>query len=126
MRILNVIIISFIILTLSCCSHAQKQSFESLSNEQFNAFISKDSVIIIDVRTPKEFSEGHIPNAINIDVNSISFEDSIKKIPQNYKLAIYCRSGKRSKTAINSIYKWGYQGVELNNGYINWNNKIDE
>ena len=89
--------------------------FRSIENKEF---------VIIDVRTPQEFASGHIPNAININLSSPNFEKEIKKIAKDKKIALYCRSGRRSKTAMTRLTHWGYSGIELNEGFVNWNGKI--
>jgi len=56
--------------------------------------------IIIDVRTPEDFAQGHIENAINIDKDSAAFSDYIKALDISRAYLIYCQSGKKSSQAL--------------------------
>jgi rhodanese-related sulfurtransferase len=64
---------------------------------------------LIDVRTPEEFNGGHIPGAINIDVQVL--EQRMKEIPQDKAVVLYCRSGNRSSTAAGMLQRAGYTDV---------------
>ena len=77
--------------------------------------------IIIDVRTPREFVEGHIENALNIDFNSGTFRDEIYKLDKAKKYLIYCRSGNRSRRALSVMTELGFKEVyHFSEGIIGW------
>lgn len=98
-----------------------KPAFKSVSVEAYERIIADSSVVRLDVRTAKEFAEGHIPNAVNIDVLQADFiKKALATIPRNRTIAVNCRSGKRSKTAADLLAKKGYKVVELNSGFIGW------
>lgn len=86
-----------------------------------NSFISKyredsDSVMV-DVRTPVEFSEGHIAGAINIDFQNPNFATEIGKLDQSKKYFVYCQSGNRSGQAVRKIQSLGLKNIfELRGG----------
>ena len=68
-----------------------------------------------------EFSDGHIPRAININVMDDSFASmSDSLLQKDYPVAVYCRSGKRSKKAADILSKKGYQVVDLDKGFDAW------
>ena len=80
--------------------------------------------IIIDVRTPEEFAEGHIEGAINIDFQSENFRGQIGELNRNNKYLIYCRSGNRSRGALEVMVEMDFKEVyHLSAGIIKW---IDE
>jgi len=91
-----------------------------LSAAEFKKMVDTKSALIVDVRTTEEFSEGHIPGAINIDVNSPKFLKEIKKLPKTKPLALYCKSGRRSHQAATKIATRGFIIYELNNGFTDW------
>ena len=75
----------------------------------------------IDVRTAEEYAGDHIDNAINIDVLNDSFESkAVSTLPKDKTIALYCRSGRRSKNAAKILSANGYTVVELNSGYNGW------
>ena len=112
-------ILSTIFGLLSC--NAQSKKFESVDVATFAKVIADTTVVLLDVRTPEEYEEAHIGNAINIDVLQDSFESkAISILPKDKKIALYCRSGKRSKKAANILAAKGYKIIELNTGYLGW------
>lgn len=76
--------------------------------------------IILDVRTAQEYSEKHIPGAINIANESIGTED-ISELPDKDQLIlVYCRSGNRSKQASEKLVKLGYTNIIEIGGIKSW------
>lgn len=76
--------------------------------------------IILDVRTPEEFAEAHIPNAINVPNENIG-ESDIPELPDKDQLImVYCRSGRRSKEASAKLVKLGYTNIVEFGGIIDW------
>ncbi len=110
----------------AACSSSQNNQtkFPSQNNEDFAATINMPDIQLIDVRTPLEFSSGHIPGAINIDVNNRDFDKQTGLLNKNHPVAVYCRSGVRSKTAANKLVEKGYTVYELDKGILNWKGKI--
>ena len=87
----------------------------------FETSISDGSVIILDVRTPEEFNEGHIENALNIDIYGEEFAAKILKLDPNKSYGVYCRSGKRSLDASNFMEASGFTSIHhLKNGILSW------
>ncbi len=77
--------------------------------------------IIIDVRTPEEYGEGHIENAVNIDYNSESFKDQVGELNRDKIYLVYCKSGKRSAVAVDIMKELEF--MEINHlvvGIIGW------
>lgn len=68
--------------------------------------------VVIDVRTPQEFSQGHVPGAVNIDIQSPEFEAKIKKLDTAKVYKVYCRSGNRSGKALQKMKSLGFKDVE--------------
>ena len=105
--------------------YSQRRSsarFESMDNAEFATLIADTTVQLVDVRTPAEFAAGHIPEAKNIDVRGDNFDREAKAtLSKERPVAIYCRSGARSKTAARRLAAMGYRVYELNTGFMNWN-----
>ncbi len=113
-----------ILVALGFCSSiaANAGEFTSLSVTEFASAIKNDSILLVDVRTPAEYKSGFIERAINIDVKSSEFQTEAAKLDKTKKIAVYCRSGKRSKMAANVMADLGYQVIELNSGIMGWQN----
>ena len=100
------------------------KGFESVEAAEFAREIAKEGVQLVDVRTASEYAEGHIPNAVNIDVYSPDFAEQIAKLDKEQTVAIYCRSGRRSKSAAEQAVKLGFKVVELDGGVLSWRGKL--
>lgn len=101
--------------------NAQNAKFKSVNPQEFAKVISDTTVVRLDVRTAEEYADGHIDGAINIDVLKNDFlSKATAKIPKKSTVALYCRSGNRSKRAANMLSAKGYKVIELNTGYIGW------
>ena len=68
-----------------------QQAFDLIQENRDNA-----DFVILDVRTPEEYAEGHIENAINIDFYADTFREDLDKLDKDKRYLIYCRSGARS------------------------------
>ena len=77
---------------------------------------------VLDVRTPGEYSEGHIKYALNVDWSGDSFDQQIEALDKNEPLFVYCLSGGRSSSAASHLREVGFKEVyELNGGMMKWN-----
>ena len=103
------------------CS-AQKQPFDSLSPVDFEKLITeKPDIQLVDVRRPDEFEAGHIAKAVLINVQDSDFITKAKSLLDKSKpVAVYCRSGRRSKEAAQNLAKEGFKIYELDSGYLGW------
>ena len=120
------IFISAILCNLLGCTE-QQQKFESLDAEAFEQVISDTSVVRLDVRSIDEYASGHIDKAINIDVMKDDFKTKATSLlPKDKTIALYCRSGRRSKKAAGILVENGYKVVELNSGISGWINAQKE
>lgn len=80
---------------------------------------NNSGLIIIDVRTRDEYIREHIPHAINMDVQSSSFQNDIDNLDRNKTYFLYCRAGNRSVTAMNIMKDAGFTKVSTINGGFN-------
>jgi rhodanese-related sulfurtransferase len=100
--------------------------FQSVDAEHFAQIIEDTTVVRLDVRTDAEYQQGHIPGAILLDVTQSTFIDKAKQqLPKEKTIALYCRSGRRSKTAAQLLAKEGYKVVELNAGFNSWKGEVE-
>ena len=113
----------FLLLFLAGCtaSNEQENSYRQISMDEAVTMMEEESgYIILDVRTPEEFRERHIPNAINIPNETIGSED-IQELPDKDQLIlVYCRSGNRSKQASGKLAELGYTNIVEIGGINDW------
>ena len=119
-RAISLVFISTLI--LSGCS-SSSDSATDLDPVAFKAKTQEPGVIVLDVRTTQEFNEGHIENAININVESDTFLSQIESLDKSKSYAVYCRSGRRSADAITKMANQNFTSLlNLNGGVIDWTN----
>lgn len=108
-------------LILSCSN--DNMNYMSVDVEEFEAAISDTTVQVLDVRTAEEYMEGHIARSINIDVKTDTFEVGANtRLDKSHTVALYCRSGRRSKKAAEILSNNGFKVIELNEGITSWTN----
>ena len=100
----------------------QTNMFKTVDVAEFAKAVADTSYVVLDVRTPAEYAEGHIPGThFNIDVLEGSYtEIALKTLPKERPIALYCRSGNRSKNAARILAENGYQVLELVTGFRGW------
>jgi rhodanese-related sulfurtransferase len=88
---------------------------------QFEQMLADPNVVLIDVRTPQEFAEGHIKGTLNIDFYGDNFESEIHAINQSKTILVYCKSGNRSGKAASILAKNNFKIVyDLSGGISSW------
>ncbi len=124
----HIILALFALITLTACSQtAQRndtkdQTVVMLQPQEFKNQIESDDVILVDVRTPEEYNEGHINDAMNIDFMNDTFAEEIQKLDKTKPVYIYCRSGGRSGEAAKEMSELGFEKVyDLSGGIKNYN-----
>ncbi len=114
------------LVSLSACTQKNKENFKNLSSDDFEQLIQDENVQVVDVRTVAEYSQGHLPNSLNINVLDETFSASVdEQLDIKRPVAVYCRSGKRSRNAAKILEKKGYTVYNLDKGFEDWkkNNK---
>ena len=103
---------------MSACG---QKNYEDAGVEEFAALTGDPQVAVVDVRTAEEYAEGHIDGALNIDVRQDDFlTKATAALTKEKKIAVYCRSGRRSASAAGKLAAEGYQCVNLKGGITAW------
>lgn len=121
MKKLIPIVLSALMLT-GCAEMGNRTNFyRRISMEEAALMMAEEQgYIILDVRTPAEFAEKHIPNAINVPNETIGTGE-ISQLPDKDRLImVYCRSGRRSKEAAGKLVKLGYTNIVEFGGILDW------
>lgn len=115
--------IASVVILLNSCSNRQTQSTKTIISATEFADKMKElpTATIIDVRTPDEFSKGHLANANNYDWNGNEFDKQIAPLDKSEPVFVYCLSGGRSSSAANKMRSDGFKTVyELDGGIMKW------
>lgn len=96
----------------------------NISPEEGSELIKNGDVVIIDVRTSVEYSQGHLQKALNIDIRSENFNTLINDLDKSKKYLVYCASGKRSYNASTIMKELGFEKIyNLTGGITEWNSQ---
>ena len=110
-----------LLLLAGCGAQSEERTYRQVNAEEAATMMEEaSSYIILAVRTTEEYSETHIPGAINIPNETIGTED-IPELPDIEQLIlVYCRSGNRSKQASEKLVKLGYTNIVEFGGINDW------
>ena len=113
------------LLLAGCAAPAEEITYRQINMDEAITMMEEESgYIILDVRTPEEFAEKHIPGAINVANETIG-TDEIPELPDKDQLIlVYCRSGNRSKQASKKLAALGYTNIVEFGGINDWPGEI--
>lgn len=82
---------------------------------------AEPDAVLLDIRTPEEFVDGHIAGSVNIDFYAPDFADRIGQLDRDTTYVVYCRSGNRSASAMSVFADLGFTSVyEIDGGVLSW------
>jgi len=119
-------LVLFTLAMICCLLSAHAQQYQSVDNEEFAKIVKQKKTQLIDVRTAQEYESGHIAGALNMDILKPEFEAQASQLKKKHPVALYCRSGKRSKKAAEKLSSMGYKVYELNTGIAKWPGKTEK
>ena len=103
-------------LALTGCASGTS-AVQTVDPQAFLSTTAQQGVVVVDVRTPDEFAAGHLPNAVNINVEDPAFASQIESLDKSATYAVYCRSGRRSAVATDAMATAGFTSlVNLSGG----------
>jgi len=127
-KVTTLLLILFLWIGVSPASAKVSPTYQNVTVEQALTIIQenrKNSMfVIIDVRTPAEFQQGHIEGAVLIDILSPSFNNKINSLDKTKQYFVYCRSGNRSRRAMDFMEKLKFEKVyNMKGGFKDWASK---
>lgn len=99
---------------------AELAGWKDLGVAEFKKLLADTLVVLVDVRTPAEYQAGHIERARNIDVRGVDFDECILLLDRKRPVAVYCKSGVRSRMAARKLVKRGFRVYNLDKGYLSY------
>jgi len=126
MKKLIIFLLSLTLLT-ACAAPADKDmSYSQITmNETVVMMEEETGYVILDVRTPEEFAEKHIPGAINIPNETIGTDEITQLADKDQLILVYCRSGNRSKQASEKLAALGYSNIVEFGGINDWKGETE-
>lgn len=124
MKVFRSILSVLLVVAIGCATPSANNTYVSIGGQEAMERMEKEQdYIILDVRTPEEYSSGHLPNAINVPVETIQAKPS--ELPNTDQVIfVYCRSGNRSKQASQKLVELGYANIVEIGGINAWPGEI--
>jgi phage shock protein E len=114
-------LVAMALLGIAGCSSSSTGGGQHLEVAAFADEVGKAGVVVVDVRTPSEYTAGHLPSAVNADVEASDFGARIAGLDKSKSYAVYCHSGSRSAVALEQMASAGFAHVvDLAGGVSAW------
>jgi rhodanese-related sulfurtransferase len=115
------------VMLLTACGQNKEAAYVNITAEEAKQIMdTEEGYIILDTRTQGEYDEGHIPGAIVISHDEIE-EKAEGMLPDKDQLIlVYCRSGRRSKLAAETLVELGYTNIKEFGGIIDWPYEVEK
>lgn len=119
------LLVSLMLLAIIVTCAKPKEESPQLEQTTINILKQKPSDgVILDVRTPQEFSKGHVQGAVNLDFLAEPSEE-LKGLDKNQKYYVYCAGGVRSGKMVTQMKEMGFSKlVDLNDGFSSWEGPV--
>ena len=115
----NLLLMALLVTGLSACAQSGGSNLDVTQVSQMIA--DNEDIVLIDVRTPEEFMQGHLDGAKPINFYDANFQEEVKKLDTAKKYVVYCRSGGRSAKSVNAMKKLGFTEVyNMSGGVLAW------
>jgi rhodanese-related sulfurtransferase len=99
----------------------EAKSFNNIDVAAFEKLRADKKNVVLDVRTQKEFEKGHIPGALNIDVNAADFPEKVARLEKNKTYLVHCGAGVRSAKACEKMGHLDFPRLyNLEGGFKAW------
>ncbi len=122
--ILTIVVLSLLLFNCKDNRNKDTAAVELITVEEMDSLLELEKVQLVDVRTPKEYAEGHIEGAINIDFSDENFETLISEVDKSKPVAVYCGRGGRSGKCSAYMKKAGFTKIyDLDGGITEWKYK---
>lgn len=109
------------LLTLFNCKKNQSEAIELITPAEMKEISEIEGIQLVDVRTPAEYKEGHLPNALNIDFFDPNFEVNIQQLDKTKPVIVYCQRGSRSAKCASQLIANGFVKIyDLDRGFSKW------
>jgi rhodanese-related sulfurtransferase len=121
-------ILAIVLLAFAACKTTQIIGANRLDSKHFEKALKQPNTVLVDVRTSTEYDSAHIPNALLADwKNKTAFMQVVKSFDTSKTYLLYCRTGKRSLAAADTLRTLGFSKVyDLTGGIANWNGPVEK
>ncbi|MBO0320687.1 rhodanese-like domain-containing protein [Muricauda sp. CAU 1633] len=123
-KIVRLALMSFALLWAFSCHTQQKPFVKKIDKATVQSEVIGKDVQLVDVRTPMEYNQGHIDDAVNFNINDEGFLNQIETLDKDKPVYLYCKIGGRSNRAAELLKSEGFTQIyDYTGGYDDWNSK---
>lgn len=116
-----IVILILFLLKARSIKNKGSRAFENVDPEEFKELMKQQNSVVLDVRTPNEIAGGKITGAIEMDALQSDFKKKLAELDPSKTYLVYCRSGRRSAGACQSMAGMDFRKLyNLSGGYMNW------
>jgi phage shock protein E len=121
-KVFRVVMAAAVLLAVAACGGADSKVLETVPAGDAAEILGSDpGVVLLDIRTPEEFTAGNIAGSVNIDFYAADFRSRIEALDRDATYVVYCRSGNRSDSAMDLFDELGFSSVyEVEDGILGW------
>lgn len=102
---------------------ADKPAVQKIDLDQFDQKRQEKDTVVLDVRTPKEYADGHVPGAVNIDIHDPQFDQKVAALDKSNTYLVHCAKGVRSAAATKKMAAMGFANLfDFHGGFTAWEN----
>ena len=121
MRYFRIGCVLLCMLTFFTFKSNQSEKIQLISVSELKEVSKIEGIQLVDVRTPNEYKEGHLPEALNIDFLDKKFEINIQQLDKTRPVVVYCQGGTRSAKCASQLIANGFVKVyDLDHGFSEW------
>jgi rhodanese-related sulfurtransferase len=118
---MKVFLLSFLTLLAASCLKQKTEGVLVVNSSIFEQKMAEEGIQLVDARTPEEFKEKHIANALNVNILGEDFEEKVVALDKNKPVLVYCKSGVRSANAAAKLKAMGFTTIiDLDGGITQW------
>jgi phage shock protein E len=99
-------------------------NYKTVEEKEFKELTKKENTVVLDVRTPEEYTQGHLENAQLMNYNSGNFQNEINQLDKSKTYLVYCKAGGRSAKASEELSAKGFKVYNLKDGISSWTGKV--
>lgn len=122
-KLAYLLVIGFVVSACGATGVVEATGLRTVTANDAQAVIAAggDDLMVLDIRTPEEFAEGHIDGAVNIDFYAPDFGDRLAELDPDDRYVLYCRSDNRSGQTMPALEELGFGDVaEIDGGVVAW------
>jgi rhodanese-related sulfurtransferase len=120
MRKTPFLVVTFLLIFAGAAVAQTTKPVKQIDIEQFDKLRQEKGHVVLDVRTAQEYGQGHVPGAVNIDINDPQFKNKLELLDKSKTYLVHCAKGVRSARAAKIMSPMGFDLLDYHGGFDEW------